>query len=124
MIGPTMLKPVQYLNNGTIRCLCCNQIFTEEEIERHVEEFCFPSDRLKSRVAYRVELLNEEPCWQCSKSLVNIHGKCSAPYVAYVATVKGCERKLHRRCAEGLGFKCVTSLGQKGQDTNRGGYLK
>lgn len=43
MIGPIMLKPVQYLDNGTsVRCLCCNQIFTNKEIEEHIEDFCFP----------------------------------------------------------------------------------
>lgn len=111
MIGSTMLKPVQYLDNGTIsvRCLCCNQIFTNEEITTHIEEFCFPPDQVSGdkEIVYRTELLKREPCWHCSKALVNIHGKCCPPYVAYIAQIMGHNRKLHRRCAEGLGFKCI-----------------
>lgn len=108
MIGSTMLKPVQYLDNGTsVRCLCCNQIFTNEEIEEHMEEFCFPPSKSSDKIAYRIEISKREPCWHCSKALVNIYGKCCPPYVAYIAQIMGFDRKLHRRCAEGLGYKCT-----------------
>jgi hypothetical protein len=58
--------------------------------------------------AYRTEVLHKEPCWECSRSLCNVNGKPYPPLVAYVAFIEGFDRKLHRQCAEGLGFKCIT----------------
>jgi hypothetical protein len=116
MIGPQMMKPCDYVGDGsTVRCLSCHQVFTLDEMEAHLDEFCFPPNQVKGSkdTAHRTELLHREPCWECSKALVNIHGKCSPPYVAYVATIQGFERKLHRRCAEGLGFKCINQLAKE-----------
>lgn len=109
MIGPEMMKLVEPLNNNKVRCLSCQEVFTEEGMRQHVGEYCFPNKGKEGEgnTAYRTELLKREPCWHCSKALVNIHGKCSSPYVAYIAQIMGFDRKLHRRCAEGLGFKCI-----------------
>lgn len=60
-------------------------------------------------VAVRTYIPHVEACWECSKHLMDEKGRCLArkrgPCIAYIATIDGYERKLHRMCAELLGFE-------------------
>lgn len=72
-------------------------------------------------IAVRMILDHAAPCWHCSKRLqaCNADGSttgigkygCSPNYkgsaMAYVAEIDGHQRRMHRTCAEELGYRCV-----------------
>lgn len=58
-----------------------------------------------SQIPTRGELTLNEPCWHCSCLLANTAGSVGRPpFVFYSVRINGFERKLHRRCAESIGF--------------------
>lgn len=72
-------------------------------------------------IAVRVILDHTAPCWHCSQRLqaCNADGSisgigkygCSPNYkgsaMAYVAEIDGYKRRMHRQCAEHLGYRCI-----------------